>query len=46
VALPISGGRPRRRPTLSVEVVVVAVAGLLMIFLILSMVTHIGAPAR
>ncbi len=46
VALPISGGRPRRRRSLPVEVVVVAVAGLLVIFLILSMVTHIGAPAR
>ena len=46
VALPISGGRPARRPRLSIEVVVVAVAGLLVIFLILSMVTHIGSPAR
>ncbi|PYN21192.1 MAG: hypothetical protein DMD76_22385 [Candidatus Rokuibacteriota bacterium] len=46
VALPISGGRPGRRPSFPIEVVLVAVAGLLVIFLILSMVTRIGITVR
>jgi hypothetical protein len=46
VALPISAGRPRRAARFPIEVVLVAVAGLLVIFLILSMVTRVGTPLR
>ncbi len=44
-ALP-TGGRPRRAPRFPIEVVLVAVGGLLVIFLVLSMVNRIGVPAR
>ena len=46
VALPIDVGRPRRRLRVPIEVVVVAVVGLVVIFLILSVITRAGAPAR
>jgi len=46
VALPIGAGRPGRRPSFRIEVVLVAVAGLLVIFLLLSMVTRIGISVR
>src|SRR6267142_1190595 len=46
VALPIGAGRPRRRLSFPIEVVLVAVAGLLVIFLILSMVTRISVTVR
>jgi len=46
VALPIDVGRPRRRLRVPIEVVLVAIAGLVLIFLILSMITRAGAPAR
>src|SRR5260370_33884286 len=46
VALPISGGRPARRPSLPTEGVLGAVAGLRASFLILSIRAPIGAPAR
>ena len=45
IALPIDVGRPPRG-RFPLEVVLVAVAGLLVIFLILSMVTRIGVPTR
>ena len=43
VALP-TGGRPRSAPRFPIEVVLVAVGGLLVIFLLLSMVNRIGGP--
>jgi hypothetical protein len=46
IALPIDVGRPRGRLRFPIEVVLVALAGLLVIFLILSMITRVGAPAR
>ena len=46
VALPIDVGRPGPPARFPLEVVLVAVAGLLVIFLILSMVTHVGTPVR
>ena len=46
VALPIDVGRPGRSTPFPLEVVLVAVAGLLVIFLILSMVTRVGTPLR
>ncbi|HEY3098052.1 MAG TPA: PilZ domain-containing protein [Methylomirabilota bacterium] len=46
VALPIDVGRPGRPTPFPLEVVLVAVAGLLVIFLILSMVTRVGTPVR
>jgi hypothetical protein len=47
IALPINVGRPRRQLRLpAIEVVLVAIAGLVVIFLILSMITRVGAPAR
>ena len=46
VALPIDVGRPGRATPFPLEIVLVAVAGLLVIFLILSMVTRVGAPVR
>ena len=46
VALPIDVGRPGRPARFPLELVLVAVAGLLVIFLILSMVTRVGAPVR
>jgi len=46
IALPIDVGRPRRQARFPIEVIIVAVAGLLVIFLILSVITRIGAPAR
>ena len=46
VALPIDVGRPPRRLHVPIELVLVAVAGLVVIFLILSMITRAGAPAR
>jgi hypothetical protein len=45
IALPIDVGRPARA-RFPLEVVLVAAAGLLVIFLILSMVTRIGTPVR
>src|SRR5262245_37853850 len=45
IALPIDVGRPPRA-RFPMEVVLVAVAGLLVIFLILSMVSRIGTPVR
>jgi hypothetical protein len=45
LALP-TGGRPHRPPGLPVEVALVAVGGLLVILLILSMVNRIGGPLR
>jgi len=46
VALPIGAGRPRRRLSFPIEVVLVAVAACSLIFLILSMVTRIGVTVR
>jgi PilZ domain len=47
IALPINVGRPRRQLRLpAIEVVLVAIAGLVVIFLILSMITRVGVPAR
>lgn len=46
IALPIDVGRPRRGLRFPIEVILVAVAGLVVIFLILSMITRAGAPAR
>jgi hypothetical protein len=46
IALPIDVGRPRGRAAVPLELVVVAVAGLLVIFLLLSMITRAGAPVR
>jgi len=46
VALPIDVGRPARRARLPLEVVLAGIAGLLVIFLILSMMTRVGTPAR
>ena len=46
VALPIDVGRPRRRTPFPIEVVVVGIAGLVIIFLILSVITRASAPVR
>jgi len=46
VALPIDVGRPTRRARVPLEIVLVAIAGLLVIFLILSMMTRVGSPVR
>jgi hypothetical protein len=46
IALPIDVGRPSRRMRFPLEVVLVAVAGLVVIFLLLSIITRIGAPAH
>jgi hypothetical protein len=46
VALPIDAGRPPRRSPIPIEVVLVAAAGLLVIFLILSMIARVGTPPR
>jgi PilZ domain len=46
IALPIDVGVPRGRAAVPVELIVVAVAGLLVIFLLLSMITRAGAPIR
>ena len=46
VALPIDVGRPTRQARVPLEVVLVAIAGLLVIFLILSMMTRVGSPVR
>ena len=46
IALPIDVGRPGRQLRFPIEVVLVAVAGLVVIFLILSMISRAGAPAR
>ena len=46
VALPIDVGRPTRQVRFPLEVALVAIAGLLVIFLILSMMTRAGSPVR
>jgi hypothetical protein len=46
IALPIDVGRPRYGVRFPIEVVLVAIAGLVVIFLILSIITRAGAPAR
>ena len=46
IALPIGVGRPHHGVRFPIEVVLVAIAGLVVIFLILSLITRAGAPAR
>ena len=46
IALPIDVGRPRHGVRFPIEVVLVAIAGLVVIFLILSLITRTGTPAR